>query len=269
LSFCATEAETGTDVARMETVARAVEGGYRLDGKKYFITNINYASHLVIFAKIEAPSGMRESGLSVFVLPASTPGIEVGKALRKHGQRESNTGQVRFANVVIPAENILGKPGEGLKILSTCISRTKTLISGASVGVCRRAEKDALGYLAEKNRYGEPLLAKREIQKVLSALRVRAEATWLLGCKAAAAWDENGTATLEASMAKFFGADTAMAFVNEAMELMGGTGYLQASFITKLHRDVRLFEIYEGASLVQQAMIERELYAPFLKKNRT
>jgi alkylation response protein AidB-like acyl-CoA dehydrogenase len=266
MSFCATELETGTDVIHMLTTASETADGYRITGKKHFITNLNFARHLVVFAKIRFADGTSEPGISAFYVPASAEGFHVGAPLKKLGQHESNTGQAEFRDVFVPKTHLLGKQGSGYDILSSCISRTKTLISGASVGVCRRAERDALRYLSETVRYGEPLLARKEIQAVLSHLRTRMDAAWLLGARACAVWDEKGTAVYEASMAKLFAADMAVDFVNEAAELMGASGYMQETFLCKLYRDVKLFEIYEGASLVQQALIGKEIYGPLLKR---
>lgn len=269
MSFCATEYETGTDVNRMITRANQVDGGYELFGRKHYITNINHATHLVVFARLVTADGTPESGFSAFYVPANAPGVMVGKPLSKLGQRESNTGQVEFERVRIPENYLLGNPGDGYHILASCISRTKTLISGASVGVCRRAESEAMAYLTGVQRYGEPLLARKEVQNLLTSLHARQEAAWLLACKAGAAWDQKGIANYEASLAKYFAADAAVEFVGECLELTGASGYMSESFLSKLHRDVKLFEIYEGATFVQQALFGKELYGPALKKARS
>lgn len=266
MSFCATERESGIDLSRMATSAIPVGGGFRLSGRKYYITNINHAAHLVVFAKVRASSIDPKRDLSVFYVPASSEGVRVGSPLQKLGQCESNTGSVEFHDVFVPSGHQLGKIGQGFEILSACISRTKTLISGAGVGIARRAESEALDYLARTERYGEPLLAKREIQLVLSQLRTRIDASWLLACRAGAVWDEKGTAVYESSMAKSYAADSAVQVVSEALELTGASGYMRENILGKLYRDVKLLEIYEGATLVQQAQLGRELYAPMLRK---
>jgi alkylation response protein AidB-like acyl-CoA dehydrogenase len=265
-SFCATEQGTGFDIDAMSTVARRLPDGFAISGRKHYITNINYASHLVVFAKIVSHEHPGKPALSAFLVPANAPGVTVGEPLKKLGQGESNTGTVEFSDVFVPTENLLGEPGMGWNVLSTCISRTKTILSAGAVGICRRAEAEAVGYLAETKRFGEPILNRRDVQAVLSAERVQMEAAWLLACRSAAVWDETGTAVYESSVAKMFAADIAVSFVNEALELMGGTGYMRDSMVSKLHRDVKVFEIFEGSTLVLQSILGRELFAPALKR---
>jgi alkylation response protein AidB-like acyl-CoA dehydrogenase len=264
VSLCGTEKETGTDILKMRTVALPVDGGYLISGKKHFITNINYAKHLVVIARVCDANGNPGRELSAFYIPADSKGVLVGPALQKMGQRESNTGQVEFSRVFVPKEHVLGKVGQGLEILVSSLSRTKTLIAGKAHGICRRAEKEAVTYLANTYRTNEQLLAKKEIQTILTELRAKIEAAWLLGCKAGAVWDEKKTAVYESSVAKFYSANVAMEFVQEALELMGASGYMEDQYLSKLYRDVKALEIYEGASLIQQALMARELFHPYL-----
>jgi acyl-CoA dehydrogenase len=268
LSFCATERESGFDIARLKTVARPVENGYLLSGEKYFITNINYAAHLVVFAKVARSANDVEPGVSAFIVDAKSAGIRKGEPLKKLGQRESDTGQIFFEDVFIPHEHLLGRVGDGYKIVECCLSRTKTLLAATAVGICRRAETEAVNYLLRTVRYGEPLLARREIQNILSSLRVKREASWLLGCQSAAIWDEKETAVYASSVAKHFAADAAVETVDEALELTGGSGYLRENFLSKLQRDVKVLEIYEGSTLVLNAVIGRELFAGLLKSKK-
>jgi len=266
VSFCATEKETGFDLFKMGTTARRVEGGYRITGRKHFITNINYAQQLVVFARIMDTNGTLDSEMSAFYLPRNLPGISVGAPLSKLGQRESNTGSVEFNDVFVSEENLLGNAGQGGLILATCLSRTKTLIAGAASGICHRAEDEAVQYLSNTWRYGQPLLAKREIQTILSNQRINREAAWLFACRSGAVWDTKGIAVYESSMAKLFAADCAVQAVNEALELTGATGYMNESALSKLYRDVKVLEIYEGSTLVQQNIVGKELYGSTVKK---
>ena len=258
-SFCATERESGTDLMGTRTTARKVSGGYSIQGGKCYITNINYSTHLVVLAQLVDPS-LPKSQLSAFCLRKTDPGVRVGEPLEMLGQRESNTGQVSFEDVFVPEENLLGRVGDGALVIGTCLSRTRTLVAAIASGVCDRAELEALNYLQSTYRYGEPLLRRKDVIKVLSLLRVEAEAAWLLACQAGAAWEERGIAIAESSAAKLFAGDLVVRFVSEALELTGATGYLNSSILSKLYRDCKVIEIYEGASLVQQTLFEREIY---------
>ncbi len=266
VSFCATERETGFDLFKMGTTAKVVPGGYCISGKKHYITNINHARQFVVFARIVNAHGEMDAELSAFYVPGDAPGVRIGEPLQKLGQRESNTGQVEFQDVFVPDEYLLGQRGKGGFILATCLSRTKTLLAGSAAGIARRAEDEAIRYLAKTWRYGQPLLAKREIQTVLAQLRINREAAWLFACRAGAVWDEREIAIYESSMAKLFAADCAVHSVDEALELTGAAGYMEESALSKLYRDVKVLEIYEGSTLVQQNIIGKELYGSIVKK---
>lgn len=264
-SFCATEREHGTDLFASASMARPVTGGYLLNGRKCFITNINYSSHMIVLAQVPGESPNDRSQLTAFCLRKSTPGIRVGEPLLMLGQRESNTGQVTFEDVFVPEAQVVGVVGGAGKVVAAALSRTRGMIAAMSVGVCDRAEAEALRHLSTARRFGEPLLARKDILKVISALRIEAEAAWLLACRAGAVWDEKGIALEEAGMAKCFGADLAVRFTSEMIELVGAQGYLGDSFLAKLYRDAKAMEIYEGSTLVQQTLIERERYSDLLK----
>lgn len=261
-SFCVTERESGTDVANIVTKAHHKSGGFEINGGKYFITNANYSDHLVVMAQLE------DKGLTAFYVPASTKGVHRLEPLKKMGQRESNTGGLEFRHVFVPEKNMIGKPGQGLTTLGACISRTKTLIAGASYGLCTASEKIAVEYLNSHIRYKKPLAAKREIQNVLAELHTEAQAAWLLACYAGTVWDRDGFAIKEASMAKLFASDLAVRFTSEAMELCGAHGYMNNGQLDKLYRDAKLFEIYEGASLVQMAFINKSIFGNEKKEAR-
>ena len=260
LSFCVTEAETGTDVGNMVTTCQRQESGFLLNGGKHYITNLNHAKHYVVMAR--APDHVPSiTGLTAFYVPAETPGIVVGKPLQKLGHREADTGYMSLENVFVPATNLLGRVGDGQDVLATCISRTKTLIAGASVGICDRAHLEAVAYLSTKQRYGKPLLVKKEIQMLLAELHTKKEAAWLLACQAGDTWDREGIAVKDSSMAKFYAGNLATDYVSTCLELCGASGYMEENILSKLYRDAKLMSIYEGASLVQLAFVAKTIFA--------
>lgn len=272
-SFCMTEPDAGTDIANIITSATPVPGGYRISGKKCFITNASYSDHLCVFAKVKNRDSERPL-VAAFYLPAGSPGITRGRKLEKLGQRDSDTAEIYFDDVFVPAEHRLGGEGDGFTVLKRCIQRSKTLIAGAAVGASLRASDLVSEYLAQRVHYGAPLLNLPTVHSQLAELHTELEASWLLACSAAATWDSGAMAIKEASMAKLFASDMATRFVSESLELFGGYGYSTEFEIERLYRDVRGFEIFEGASLVQQSLIARELFpsvrgvrATDLKKN--
>lgn len=268
-SYCMTEPDVGSDIANLKTTAVRVPGGYLLNGKKCFITNATVSKHLVVFANLGRKRGER-SNLCAFYLPAHSPGISRHGPLEKMGQRDSDTGELFFENVFVPEHHLIGKEGEGLRIAFHCLQRSKTMIAAAAVGASYRALELITEYLQDRVLYGKPLLAQPTIYSQLADLHTKVEASWLLTCKAAATWDTNlSFAVKEASMAKSFSTDAAVHLMNEVLELFGGYGFCKEFEIERLYRDVKVFEIYEGPTLVQHALIARELFPHIFKVQPT
>lgn len=256
MSFCFTEPDAGTDAELLSTTFSKTANGYVLNGNKHLITNINHAHHYVVFARPKDKNDPIQTA-SAFYVDSTANGITVGVPFEKMGHRESNTGSVTFTNVHISRQNLLAEHGAGIEILSRCISRTKTLIAAAAAGLCRKANEITIDYLSQRVLYGMPLIKRADIRAQLADFNVRMEAAWLLTLNAGRAWD-NGNAIKEASMAKYYSSMVAVEFVSKAMELCGGLAYLQDHPMSKMYRDAKLFEIYEGASLVQLSIVARE-----------
>jgi alkylation response protein AidB-like acyl-CoA dehydrogenase len=262
-SYAMTEPDTGSEIAKTRTLARRVEGGYRLSGKKCLISNATFAEHMSVFARIEGSDPERPA-ITTFYVPGDSPGLTRGAPLKKLGQRDSNTSELYFDDVFVPSENRIGAEGQGLRIAFHCLQRSKILIAAAAVGVSDRARDLVVGHLRSRELYGGPLLRQPTIHHQLAQLETEAEAAWLLTARAAAKWSVDDFAVKEASMAKMFAANLAVKYVSEALELFGGYGFTREYEIEKLYRDVRVLEIYEGPTFVQQALIARELF-PELK----
>ncbi len=259
-SFCMTEPNTGTDIGNSEARARRVEGGYRLSGKKCFITNAGIASHLLVFARIDE-EGSGKPRITAFYVPADSKGVTRGKALKKMGQRDSNTGELFFDDVFIPEGHRIGEEGQGLKIASRSIQRSRTLIAAAGVGASRRALDIARGYLQERKLYGgKPLLSLPPVENLLSQLHTEVEAAWMLTCMAAWAWENKENARKESSMAKLYSSDIAARVSSEVLELFGGYGCSQEYEIERIFRDTKLLELFEGSTFIQQTLIGKELF---------
>ncbi len=261
-SLCMTEPETGSDVGHLVTRASRVPGGYRIQGKKCFITNANHADHYTVFASVVDSSGAdaRTSQVTAFYIPAHEKGVRRGAVLEKLGQMESDTGEIFFDDVFVPEENRVGAEGEGLAIAFHSLQRSRVLISAMGVGICERAAHLLENDLNYRMRYGKPLLKQPVIYSLLAELYTQCEAAWLLTCQAAAVWDTGEKSLRESSMAKLFSADATVNFVNEVLELFGGYGYTTEFEISRLYRDAKLLEIYEGPSFVQQVLVAKELF---------
>lgn len=265
-AFAMTEPDAGFDVVATRTTARRVEGGYRLDGAKCFITNGTVADHFTVYAVLDGVADGRRAGVLLYV-PGDADGLSRGAPLRKMGQHASDTSEVFFDDVFVPEAHRIGDEGEGLSLALQCVQRSKTIISAGAVGIADRVHDLTVEHLAGRVRSTGPLLALPQLQSTLAKWHTRKEAAWLLVEKAARAW-EAGDATLEASMAKMFASDMAVNFTNDAMELFGGYGYTREYEISRIHRDVKLLEIYEGTTSIQRALVARSLFGRRLSELR-
>jgi alkylation response protein AidB-like acyl-CoA dehydrogenase len=219
-----------------------------------------------VFAAVKDENGNPE-GITCFYVPGNSKGIRRGKAVDKLGWRESNTGHIHFENVFVPAEHQLGKIGEGLKVLTHCLNRSKTLLGAVGVGLSYRA-LDLVGErLITTERYGKLLIEQPAIRHVLARLHTEVEAAWLLTSRAAAVWDTGDFAVKEASMAKLYSGNVASKVASQAIELFGARGFLNEYEVSRLVRDAKAIEIVEGPSLVQELLIAKKVLPESPKAN--
>jgi alkylation response protein AidB-like acyl-CoA dehydrogenase len=255
-SFGMTEKGCGSDLEKTATKAVKTKDGYILNGEKNFITNATYATDISLFAHLYDENG-NSLGISCFYIPGDTPGLTRGAGEKKMGWRESNTGHLFLNNVLIPHDYLLGAEGDGLRILTHCLNRSKTLLGAVSVGICDRALELTTTRLASTQRFDRALIDKHSIRHVLSRLSVKIECAWLLAANAAATWDHQAYAIKEASMAKLYGGETATEVTGKCVELFGARGYLSDFEIQRLYRDAKAIEIVEGPTLVQELLISK------------
>lgn len=265
-SFCFTEPDAGSDVFRIRTRARRVDGGYRLVGQKCFATNANFAEHFVVIALIQGAENPRAASIALY-LPRSSAGLAFGEPWAKLGHRSSNTTEVFFEDVFVPAEHRIGKESEGFRVAFHSLQRSRLFFAAAAAGVCDYAGELVLADLKQRVRYDKPLLAQPVIQDRLADMYTRKEAAWQLTRHAAKLWDAGRESLTESSMAKLFSGNMAVDFVGNCMELLGGPGYAEDAEIARLYRDAKLFEIIEGPSFVQKAIIAKELFRPLTSKS--
>jgi acyl-CoA dehydrogenase len=259
-SFGLSEPEAGSDVAKLKTTAERRGDEYVLNGSKTFITNAGHAAWTVVFAKTDAEGGHR--GMSAFVVPMDTPGVELEQHLDKMGQRATDTSAFALNDVVVPAANRLGAEGDGFKIAMRTLDFTRPGTAAGAVGVAQAAYEHAVEYAKQRVTFDVPIAMHQGVNFMIADMATEIEAARLLVWQAAWLHDRGNRATLESSFAKRFAADTAMKVTTDAVQVFGGYGYMKEYPVEKLMRDAKLFQIYEGTSQIQRLVIARELLMP-------
>jgi acyl-CoA dehydrogenase len=256
-AFCLTEAGAGSDAAAMRTTARRVGGEYVINGTKSFITNGGVASLYSVYAKEDPERGTR--GISAFMVPAATPGITIGKKENKMGQRTADTREVSFENVRVPARFRLGEGMDGFKIAMMTLDESRATVGAAAVGIARAAMEAATAYARERVQFGKPIAHNQAIQFMLADMAMKVDAGRLLCWHAAWLRDHGMRNTRESAIAKCFAADTAMQVTTDAVQILGGYGYMKDYPVEKYMRDAKLHQIYEGTNEIQRLVIAREM----------
>lgn len=263
-SYCLTEREAGSDTSAIKTVARKDGSDYVINGSKCFITNGGVASLYVVFANAAPEKGAR--GITAFLVPRETPGVTVGKIEDKMGHRASNTAEIFFEDVRVPAENIIGRVGQGFLIAMRTFDRTRSAVGAAGVGLARAALEYAVDYAKTRVQFGQPIATFQAIAFKIAQMAMEIEAARLLVWKAAWMVDKGLPCGLNSAMAKCFGSDLAMWASLEALQILGGYGYMKDYPVEKLVRDAKLLQIYEGTNEIQRLVISREVIGPIIRK---
>ena len=256
-AFCLTEAEAGSDVASMRSTAKSAGDEYIINGTKQFITNGGVASLYSVFAS-EQPE-LRHKGISCFIVPANTPGVGHGKKEDKMGQRAADTREVIFQDVHVPARFRIGEGLDGFKIAMMTLDESRAGVGAAAVGIARAALEAAVAYAKERKQFGKPLAQQQAIQFMLADMAMKVEAARLLVWRAACLHDQGLRNTKESAIAKCFAGDTAMQVSTDAVQVLGGYGYMKDYPVEKYMRDAKLHQIYEGTNQIQRLVIANEL----------
>jgi len=258
VSYCMTEPAAGSNVIGIKTRAEKKNGSYLINGSKTFITNASYANFYTVFAITDPSAGHR--GMSCFVIDRDTPGVSISKKFEKMGQRASDTAEVVFENVEVPQENRLGPEGSGFLTAMKVFDYSRPAVGAAAVGLLRRAMEESVQYAQERETFGKPIYQHQAIGHKLANMAMDYEAARLLVWQSA--WIvENGLADARLSAtAKTFASDAAMRAATDAVQILGGYGYMREYPVEKLMRDVKVFQIYEGTSEILRNVIVRELF---------
>ena len=261
-SFALSEPGAGSDVAALRSTAVRDGDGYVLNGSKTFITNAGHAEWAVVFAKTDPAAGRR--GMSAFVVEMSSPGVVIEKHLEKMGQRATDTSAFALHDVRVPVENHLGEEGDGFKIAMATLDFTRPGTAIGAVGVAQAAYEHALEYAKERVTFDLPIAMHQAVGFMVADMATEIQAARLLCWQAAWMLDQGlgREATLYSSFAKRFAADTAMKVTTDAVQVLGGYGYMKEYPVEKLMRDAKLFQIYEGTSQIQRLVIAREIFTP-------
>ena len=256
-AWCLTEPSSGSDAAAMKTRATRVGDNYTINGSKMFITNGSAAQVYVVMAVTDAAAN--RSGVSAFIVDRATAGLSNGRKIEKLGLHSSDTAEVIFENVTVPASNLIGELGMGYRQTLKVLEAGRIGIAGWAAGIARGAFEDATTYAKERRQFGKAIADFQAIQWMLADMATRIEASWLLMCRAAALKDAGKPFTREASMAKLYASETAMWTTTKAVQIHGGYGYVTDFPVERYMRDAKLSEIGEGTSEVQRMIIAKSL----------
>ncbi len=257
-AFGLTEAGSGSDAAAMRTFAVRKGDKYILNGSKRFITNGGLAQVNSVFAITDPDKGTR--GISAFIVEKDYPGFSVGRIEDKMGIKGSQTAELIFEDCEVPAENLLGREGDGFKIAMMTLDRTRPGIGAQAVGIAQGALDLAVSYARQRVQFGKPIAENQGIQFMLADMATKVEASRLLVYNVAEMIDRGERNFSQYSaMAKMFASDSAMAVTNDAIQVLGGYGYMKEYPAERMMRDAKITQIYEGTNQVQRLVIARAL----------
>jgi acyl-CoA dehydrogenase len=264
-AFCLTEPDVGSDAASLKTSARLDGDVFVINGVKRYITNAPEAGVFTVFARTDA-SKKGASGVSAFIVDATSPGITLGAWDKKMGQKGTHTCDVIFENLRVPAANIIGGPenaGQGFKTAMKVLDRGRLHIGAVCVGVAERLIADSLKYAMERKQFGQPIAEFQLIQAMLADSRAEAYAARCMVEDAGRRKDAGQDVGIEASCCKMFASEMVGRVADRAVQIHGGAGYIADYGIERFYRDVRLFRIYEGTTQIQQLVIARGMIRNF------
>jgi alkylation response protein AidB-like acyl-CoA dehydrogenase len=256
-AFALTEADAGSDASAVRTRATKVDGGWRITGSKQFITSGKIAGLAMIVAVTDPDAGKK--GLSVFIVPTDRTGYGVDKVEHKMGQGASDTCALRFDDMFVEEDLLIGQPGQGYRIALANLESGRIGIAAQCVGMAQAALDIAVAYAKDRKSFGKAIIDHQAVGFRLADLATRLEAARQLVLHAARIKDAGLPCLAEASMAKLFASEAAEAIVSGAMQTLGGYGYLEDYGVAKIYRDVRVCQIYEGTSDIQRMVIARSL----------
>ncbi|GMH51927.1 hypothetical protein TrST_g8222 [Triparma strigata] len=255
--FGLSEPGNGSDAGAASTTAVKTGDSYTLNGTKAWITNAHDASTAIVFATTD--KSLKHKGISAFLVPTDAPGFSLGAKEDKLGIRASSTGNLIMEDVVIPASNLLGAEGQGFKVAMTTLDAGRIGIAGQALGIASAAIDCAAKYAVERKAFGSPIAKLQMVQQMLAKMALARDSARLLTWRAAMLKDTGKNFTKEAAMAKLAASEAATMCAHQAIQVLGGMGYVSDMPAERHYRDARITEIYEGTSEVQHLVIAGNL----------
>ena len=256
-AWALTEPDGGSDAAALQTTATEKDGTYFLNGSKIFITNAEVAESIVVFATVDRSKGHK--GISAFVVPKGSPGLQVNPQKGKMGIRGSGTNEVLFQNTPVPAHNLLGEEGEGFKYAMDILDTSRIVVAAQCVGIGQACLEHAVRYAQQRETFGKPIANHQAIQFMIADMATQVHASRARTMEAATLKDENMPFHTEASMAKLLASEMCVNVSSQAIQVHGGYGYFKEAPVERLFRDARVTTIYEGTAEVQRLVIARHV----------
>ncbi|GAA3748201.1 alkylation response protein AidB-like acyl-CoA dehydrogenase [Spinactinospora alkalitolerans] len=254
--FGLTEPDTGSDAGNLSTRAERVGGDWEITGAKTFITNGTWADVIVLFARTGGPG---PKGVTAFLVPADSPGLERREIHGKLGLRGQATAELAFDRVRVPDSARLGEEGQGFRIAMSALHKGRMSVAAGCVGIARGALEESLRYAGERQQFGRPIAGFQLVQEMLTEMAVETDAARLLTWRVADLIDRGEPFATEASMAKLYASEAAVKAANLSIQVFGGYGYLDEYPVGKFLRDARVMTLYEGTSQIQKLLIGRAL----------
>jgi butyryl-CoA dehydrogenase len=256
-AFALTEPGAGSDAAALSLAARRDGDAYLLTGTKIWITNAGEAARYIVFATVDRSKG--KNGITAFVVEADTPGFRLGSKERKMGIRGTTGYELVFEDARVPAENLLGAEGDGLRVALSALGAGRIGIAAACTGLARSALELAARYALERRQFGRAIADQEMIQAMLAEMAVKVDAARLLTWRAARTRDAGRPINSASSMAKWFASDAAMRVTTDAVQIYGGAGYSRDNPVERLMRDAKGAQIYEGTNQIHRLIVAQGL----------
>jgi len=256
-AFALTEPGAGSDSSGQQTKAIFEGNHYVLNGSKIFITNASYADVYIVMAMTDKSQGIK--GISAFIVEKGFHGFSIGKKEKKMGIRGSATCELIFEDCIVPKENLIGKEGQGFKIAMKTLDGGRIGAAAQAVGLAQGAIDETIKYVKERKQFGRPIARFQNTQFQLAEMQSKVDAARMLVYRAACNKDAGQEYGVDAAMAKYFAAETAMEVTTRAVQLHGGYGYTRDYPVERMMRDAKITEIYEGTSEVQKMVISANM----------
>ncbi len=254
--FGLTEPDTGSDAAALRTRAEKVDGGWRISGQKMWISLGNFAEVAMIFAQTEPGAGTK--GLACFLVPTESEGFSTQEIHGKLGLRASDTASIAMDGVEVPDDCLMGEIGEGFKVAMTALDSGRYSVAAGCVGICDGCVDASVSYSTERQQFGVPIARFQLVQELIANMVVKRDAARLLVWRAGILKDQGKPSTIETSIAKLFATESAVECANDAIQVHGGSGYVDDHPVERYLRDARVTTLYEGTSQIQKLIIGRD-----------